>query len=101
MTKPDLSDRNNAPHTVAFVCQHVFKRQLPVLLVSREGGDWQFLCGGYHDEDDRPHVAGLNHIIANDPTLSDVCDLPENWEAERSKIGAAWRRSHVSDQADD
>jgi YD repeat-containing protein len=31
--------------TAAYVCSHIFAATRPVLLVSREDGDWQFLCG--------------------------------------------------------
>ena len=29
-----------------YVCSHVFENVRPILLVVREGGDWQCLCGG-------------------------------------------------------
>lgn len=98
MKELEMSYEEQTSHSVAFVCHHVFRGQHPVLLVSREGGDWQFLCGGYHAEEDRPHVVGLSHLLERDPTLAEVSDLPKDWEAERAKVGAAWTRSEISDR---
>lgn len=81
--------------TPAFVCSHVFKKIKPVLLVSRVDGDWQFLCGGNHEDDELPHVVGLNHLIEQDPTLAELYDLPVNWEAERNNVGSPWRKKSL------
>jgi hypothetical protein len=83
---------NEPQHTVAFVCSHVFDATRPVLLVAREGGDWQLLCGSDHGESERPHVVGLEHLLKRDSTLEAVLDLPDNWEAERPSVGAMWER---------
>jgi hypothetical protein len=76
----------------AYVCSHVFNDSRPVLLVSRAGGDWQLLCGQEHDSDEVPQVVGLNHLVERDPSLADVRDLPDDWEAERSDPASPWRR---------
>jgi hypothetical protein len=55
--------------TAAFICGHVFDQSRPILLVSHEGGDWQFLCGGDHQPCDRPRVVGINHLLDRDPSL--------------------------------
>jgi hypothetical protein len=49
-----------------FVYSHVFDVTRPVFLVSRESGDWQFLCGGTHDGDEKSRVVGLHHLIERD-----------------------------------
>src|SRR4051812_23851699 len=36
-------------HDKAYVCVHVFDSSRPILLVSRSGGDWSFLCGAVHE----------------------------------------------------
>ena len=74
----------------AFVCSHVFRKEAPALLVSRADGDWQFLCGGQHDANEKPHVIGLNHLFEDDPTLCAIKGLPVNWEAERDAVGNPW-----------
>ena len=76
--------------TAAFVCSHVFDGSKPVLLVSREDGDWQLLCGGGHDAAELPRVVGLNHLLVRDPSLHEVAGLPVGWEAERSQPGEPW-----------
>jgi hypothetical protein len=75
-----------------FICSHVFTSTHPVLLVAREQGDWMFLCGEMHYGDDDYHVAGRNHLLERDPTLHQVLDLDNGWEAERGFVGGPWTR---------
>ena len=77
----------------AYVCSHVFERTRPVLLVARDGGDWQFLCGEAHDPEELPQVVGLNHLVDDDPTLRQILDLQFEWEAERSSPNEPWIRT--------
>jgi hypothetical protein len=79
----------------AFVCSHIFENSRPILLVANSSGDWQFLCGGTHNE--IPKVVGINHLLDRDPSLKEVLDLPENWEAERVDQKAPWQRRRSSD----
>ena len=81
----------------AYVCSHVFEHTRPVLLVARDDGDWQFLCGGAHAPDELPRVVGLNHLIDADPSLRQALDLPIDWEAERAFVGGPWTRRIVTD----
>lgn len=80
----------------AFVCSHVFSHTRPVRLVTREGGEWQFLCGEEHPEHEIPHVVGLNHILEFDPSLEEILDLPNECEAERAAQGSVWIRTSIS-----
>lgn len=73
-----------------FLCSHIFQNTRPVLLVSKEDGDLQFLCGLDHDPSEIPHVVGLDHLLERDPSISQVLDLPENWEAERPDQRSQW-----------
>lgn len=82
--------------TAAYLCSHVFHDTHPVLFVSRADGEWQFLCGGGHPADELPFVVGENHLFERDPTLLEIADLPDDWEAERESVGAAWRRTQVA-----
>lgn len=77
----------------AYVCSYVFNNTRPVLLVSRTGGDWQCLCGGGHDDGEVPKVVGLNHLLERDPTLRELEDLPEEWQAERASVKDPWIRA--------
>lgn len=76
----------------AFVCSHVFENTRPVLLVCRADGDWQFLCGGEHDAAELPQVIGLEHLLERDPTLDELRDLEDEWEAERASQTSLWYR---------
>jgi hypothetical protein len=76
----------------ALVCSHVFEDSRPVLLVAREDGEWLFLCGQLHAEDERFHVVGVNHLTDRDPTLTRLSSLGEEEEAERVAPGADWIR---------
>ena len=73
-----------------FICSHVFENEKPILLVCHEGGDWQFLCGGTHRTDEKPKVVGVGHLVERDPSLNEIADLPLDFEAERSEVGAQW-----------
>lgn len=77
----------------AFVCKHVLEHSRPVLLVARDDGDWQFLCGEAHEPEEIPEVVGMNHIIDSDPGLRQILDLPAGWLAERSSPDLPWVRT--------
>lgn len=77
-----------------FCCDHVFKGERQTLLVVRQGGDWQFLCGDIdHYDPDGPHYVCVGCVLSADPTLHQIADLPAEWEAERSEVGAEWLRT--------
>jgi hypothetical protein len=78
-------------HTPAFVCQHVFDNTKPILYVCKSEGDWQFLCGGYHEINELPSVVGIGHLLSRDNTLFEILDLDDNNEAERDSIGSDWK----------
>lgn len=78
-------------HHKAYVCIHVFNDKSPIKLVSRPKGDWCFLCGEEHDEVASSYrVVGIGHMFQKDPSLHELQDLPEDWEAERENIGKKW-----------
>jgi hypothetical protein len=83
----------------SYICSHVFHATRPVLLVAREEGDWMFLCGELHDEDERYHLVGMNHLLDRDPSLKDVLALPDHFEAEREAVGREWRWTPISDES--
>jgi len=83
-------------HSKAYACIHVFEHTRPVLLVSRGEGDWSFLCGDLHPSDSSFYkVVGIGHILAQDPTLASLKDLPSDWEAERAAEGGEWVRAPI------
>ena len=72
-----------------YVCSHVFEETRPVLYVCRADGDWQFLCGN-DDHYGKPHVVGVGHLTARDPSLNQLAELKPDWGAEREEVGAEW-----------
>lgn len=84
---------------IAYVCRHVFENSRPILFVSRGGGDWQCLCGEEHAADEIPHVVGLNHLLERDAALTELQDLPEEWEAERVSVQDDWVRTQIESDA--
>jgi hypothetical protein len=82
----------------AFVCSHIFHNTHPVLLVAREHGDWMYLCGASHAEDEDYHVVGMTHLLERDSTLRETLDLSDNSEAERSDIGLPWTRRQLTSE---
>jgi len=77
------------------ICSHVFDKARPILLVVHEGGDWQFMCGAAGHAPSDGHVVGVGHLIDRDPSLNECADLPNSFEAERSAVGAPWRRREI------
>jgi hypothetical protein len=82
----------NTRETAAFVCSHIFNDSRPVLLVAREHGDWMYLCGKPHGDNEKYEVVGREHLLERDSTLMDTLDLDDQMEAERSAVGTEWQR---------
>jgi hypothetical protein len=81
----------------AFVCIDVFEKRRPVLLVARPDGDWCMVCGDQHEDTDAFRVVGICHVLADDPTIEDTLDLPQEWEAERLAVGSPWIQRPIED----
>jgi hypothetical protein len=54
-----------------------------------EDGAWQFLDGGIPDVV-HATVVSLESIVAVDPTLMQLANLPLGWTASRSAKGSGW-----------
>ena len=90
MSKYGFEDRRLG----VYCCGHLFRRERPALLVARDDGDWQFLCGGAdHDDPLEPYHVSVGVLIDTDTTLNQIADLPPEWEAERPAVGDAWIRT--------
>lgn len=65
-----------------------------ILYVSHDLEDegWQFLDGEPASTHDAA-VVGMGEMLALDPTLREIADLPPGWIATRERAGSAWRRS--------
>jgi hypothetical protein len=88
-------------HQKAYVCTHVFDRERPVLLVTREDGDWCLLCGDVHEDTAASfRVVGIGHILENDNSLYEILDLQPNWDAERKSVGQQWVKRPIDQRTD-
>jgi hypothetical protein len=83
----------DSPHTQAFLSETIYERTEPVTYVSHDADDgaWQFL-GDSMDDGGGPVLVCLHHPIDDDPSLSELADLPLGWYAKRNKPGEPWTR---------
>ena len=89
--------KHKGPHILSFVCVDVYPGGKDILLVSREHGDWSFLCGSTHPESlDQIQMIGMSHLLERDPTLRQVLNLHRNQSAERQELGGRWWRVPTS-----
>ncbi|WP_201766793.1 hypothetical protein [Rhodopirellula sp. SWK7] len=65
----------------------------PILLVCHDADDgtWQFLDGGTLSMADAMLVA-LSEVVARDPSVCDLADLPLGWQAVRRDVESPWER---------
>ena len=88
-------------HQKAYVCIHVFNEERPVLLVTREDGDWCLLCGDLHEETaSHFRVVGIGHLLQRDESLKEILDLQPDWDAERSSADQPWQRRPIDQRPD-
>jgi hypothetical protein len=65
-----------------------------VLLVSRQDGDWCFVCGEDHEDNASNYrVVGIGHVLEDDPSLRSLLDLQSDWDAERKDLDSQWIRT--------
>jgi hypothetical protein len=83
--------------TIACTC--VISEGKPVLFVSHAGGDWQMYCHWKNHDFGDPQVLKndlklihIAHLVALDPSLDAVSDLPAEMAAERERVGGPWER---------
>lgn len=64
-----------------------------ILLVCHDGDDgtWQFLDGATLSMADAILVA-LSDVVAHDPSLCELADLPPGWQAVRRDADSPWQR---------
>ena len=67
----------------------------PILVVSHdeEDGAWQFLTEEDLPDEKEWMLVALAEIVAVDPTVKELADLPLGYSARRARPGAAWQRS--------
>ena len=80
-------------NTACFVCDHVLKKERPILFVSHgnEDSNWQFLCGHEDHNEKNIRIISLQQVVDLDSSLNDLWEMPVGVSAEREKIGDGWR----------
>ena len=86
---PFDQDRNVA----ALTTKQVMHSGLPVLQVAHYDDDhsWAFTCGTSDDSEDAMFVQ-MEQIVAIDPSLLSIADLPPGWSAWRESPSSPWQR---------
>lgn len=78
----------------AQTCSHVLEEGRPILLVSRElDGEVLAVCGGENDSAATTRVLSLERLLALDPSLEELADMPDGWVAMRESADEDWARS--------
>ncbi len=74
--------------------RQVLDGEEPILLVGHDEDDhgWQFI-GSTDASVEDGRVVCLEHMVALDPTVAEVSDLPPGWIATRDAPGEAWTRT--------
>ena len=76
-----------------FTTTHVFKEGRDIAFVFHDADDhgWQFHFAGEKDVADSMVVA-LEEVVAHDPSVLEVADLPPGWMAVRAGRGSKWEK---------
>ena len=88
---------DQAKNAATISTKQVIVEGYPVLRVVHYSDDhsWAFTCGTTNDSADAM-VVGMGEVVAKDPTLLSVADLPPGWRATRSEVGEKWVRQSDS-----
>lgn len=75
----------------AFTTKQVLDDGLPILLVMHNEDDcsWTFLCDSTDNEEDSRLVT-MEDIVAMDPSLNEIAEIPPGWVAFRDFVGDEW-----------
>jgi hypothetical protein len=79
-------------NTACFSCDHVLKKERPILYVSHDEDDesWQFLCGLDDHTQANIKIVSLKNATELDSTINDLYEMPVGYEAERRTINDKW-----------
>lgn len=82
------------PNVATITLRRILQGTAPILVVTHdeEDGMWQFLDGEEATESDAM-VVGLAEIVAHDPSVAALADLPLGWYAFRDSTQDPWERS--------
>jgi hypothetical protein len=83
------------PNTAAITLRSIAFHGAPILLVThdQEDGQWQFLDGSDAPDPQDACIIALSNVLALDPSIQQIADLPEGWIAHREHAGSTWQRA--------
>jgi hypothetical protein len=87
------------PNCAVLTLRNIVKAGAPVLHVIHDTDDhgWQFL-GAESPDEAEAMIVGLSEMLAIDPSLEALADLPVGWHAWRENAGDTWTRGpHAND----
>lgn len=86
------------PNCAVFTLRSIVKGGAPVLHVTHDADDhgWQFLGIETPAESDAM-IIGLAEMLAIDPSLEALANLPVGWHAWRKHVGDTWIREPHDD----
>ena len=88
-------------NTISYCTAKIAQAHFPVLYVVHDwDGDWQFLDETPDDPGDCVLMC-MGCVLEQDPTLSEVADLPVGWGARRSEVGGSWTRCQEAPDEDE
>jgi hypothetical protein len=92
MVSADTWPFDQPRNCAVFTTRQVLDRNQPILHVTHDADDhgWQFLSSDASKEDAK--IVALEEIVAIDPSVLELADLPVGWHASRSSVEEAWIR---------
>ncbi len=90
--RPEGWKFNSPPNEGTITVQAILDGD-PIVFVSHDADDggWQFL-DGREPRTENGRLICLADMLAKDPSLTQLADLPMGWVAWRPSAAAAWRR---------
>lgn len=91
------------PNVITYATVDVIDRGLPIVFVTHneEDGAWQFhSANGAPADLSEARWILLKNILARDPSVAELADLPLGWYARRDGAGGAWRRGRETSRPD-
>ncbi len=85
------------PNTAVFTCWRILRGEEWIHYVAHDADDgaWQFHPHGFAPESEAA-VIGLGEMVALDPTVAALADLPPGWCAWRDRKDEPWQRTEAS-----
>ncbi len=82
------------PNVATLTLRQIMLEGKPILLVCHDDDDgmWQFLDGDNFRVEDALLVC-LKNVVAHDPSVEELADLPLGWHATRRHPDEPWCRS--------